>query len=481
MLAYAMSHRRRLRSKTPPPTQAPVVGSDLGAEAPADAKLMAYLITFPHPVRKLSACGVPLVAPSSFTKRELAAKVEDAFAHPDSRNPASAGAAPVPLRRMGVWREWHAQTVGGACFQHDHTAALSGVSFRYLPVKRALLQRHGLASHWSQHTGYSSIVRYLAVPSPKKPAAALDHDPYLWDATGAHPPLVDCVYAPVTAKALEAKRRKLVNAACEAGSKDPRATDLDVWALVVRTGIRNTDDDRAAYLRLVAYAKENCDEAMLHYLWKRRNHLPTIIDDIWLWENAADAAASAARTRVQCLRVAVASACVCGGGWTAYVMRSLAMNGVDADELSRDVWSAFNDGRSETTPVIVLAGQSGGEGKSAFLKPLDPLFGGGASVFNVTKESGNFPLLDLPMAKVAFLDDFRFDKDLVSYATLCLWRRPRDTANLHKHLTRWLSGPIAPGSCPQRISPPAAQCSSGPMAQRSNCERVQRVKSPLSH
>ena len=41
--------------------------------------------------------------------------------------------------------------------------------------------------------------------------------------------------------------------------------------------------------------------------------------------------------------------------------------------------------------------------------------------FNTSKDSGNFRLLDLPLAKVAFLDEFRFDPEGVSWATLCLW------------------------------------------------------------
>ena len=42
-------------------------------------------------------------------------------------------------------------------------------------------------------------------------------------------------------------------------------------------------------------------------------------------------------------------------------------------------------------------------------------------MFNVTKEGGNFPLLDLMGAKVAFLDEHRFDPDILSWATQCLW------------------------------------------------------------
>ena len=58
------------------------------------------------------------------------------------------------------------------------------------------------------------------------------------------------------------------------------------------------------------------------------------------------------------------------------------------------------------------------QGKSVFLKCLIEIF---TIVFNFTKESGNFPLLDLPLAKIVFLDDHRFDPDVLSWATTCLW------------------------------------------------------------
>ena len=43
--------------------------------------------------------------------------------------------------------------------------------------------------------------------------------------------------------------------------------------------------------------------------------------------------------------------------------------------LRRDVMHALANGRSETTPVIVLAGDRGGEGKSMFFKGIFALFG----------------------------------------------------------------------------------------------------------
>ena len=111
--------------------------------------------------------------------------------------------------------EKHQEDENGQANAHDHVALSTGTSFRYLPVKRALLIRHGLATHWSRHHGYNTMVRYLTVPSEKKPKHTLDPWPALWDCSGTHSPLIDCVSPPVTQKALESKRLKLIHEAAE--------------------------------------------------------------------------------------------------------------------------------------------------------------------------------------------------------------------------------------------------------------------------
>ena len=134
-----------------------------------------------------------------------------------------------------------------------------------------------------------------------------------------HPALEDCCYKPVTADALSAKRLKTVQEATEKGEAEPKFSDLDVWAVVVRSGIRNMPDDRTAHLQLAAYAKQHCGEAMVHYLWRRRSHLPQMIDDIWVWENVEQIVEVSRRTRMEALQVAAHSPCVCQGQWMSYV------------------------------------------------------------------------------------------------------------------------------------------------------------------
>ena len=48
------------------------------------------------------------------------------------------------------------------------------------------------------------------------------------------------------------------------------------------------------------------------------------------------------------------------------------------------------------------------------MEPLLRIFSGHRQVFNVTQKTcGNFPLLDLPAARVAFLGDYRCDPEMV--------------------------------------------------------------------
>ena len=100
-----------------------------------------------------------------------------------------------------------------------------------------------------------------------------------------------------------------------------------------------------------------------------------MIDSIWQWECVDDVLSDATKPRVETLRAAAKVACICGGRWSAAAVQCIIANKIPLQELCRDVLSALVHGRSETTPVLVLAGARGGDGKSLFLKPLQRVFG----------------------------------------------------------------------------------------------------------
>ena len=419
-----MRVRRRMTTKAPDPSRAGqeslLSPPDLGMED-ASSKRQVYLITFPHPRVAVGRGGAPLVAPGTLSHEEIIAKVLEACAAPIATSPNPlAASTPVVLSTAAAFREYHKAEDADEPRCHYHVAVKAETCFRFAPVKKALQEKFGLASHWScTHNGYWSPVRYCAVPSPKKTRSMLDPCPLLWSRAGAHPPLHLCCHEPQTAMALRAKRQRKEDAAAESSRAEPRVTEYDLWPIVVESQIKNTPDDRNAHLRFMQYVKSHCSQTVCAFVFKNRARLPGLIDDIWRWEMVDDVLAAAVEPLIQSLRSATAMPCVCGGAWARYATYTLGINRVDASVVCKAIVHALLVGRSPTTPVVTFAGRSGGEGKSFFLKGLVSVFGAG-SVFN-TPQHVAFPLHGLESAKLAFLDDFRFVRSPVPLATQCLW------------------------------------------------------------
>ena len=103
------------------------------------------------------------------------------------------------------------------------------------------------------------------------------------------------------------------------------------------------------------------------------------------------------------------------------VVGFLLANNVNIRDLCRDVCRSLELGRGPTVPVLVLAGARGGEGKSVFLKPLFSVFGHAHVLQPI--ESDKFPLVDINGKKMAFLDEWRFNEEVISWAAQCRWSR----------------------------------------------------------
>ena len=413
---------RRLRNKTKVqrPKQTAIVAQALFEEA-APGPNEVYLVTIAHPKEAKSKDGYPLKAPGSMTKQEVLDKFRWSCANPVYVDAKNIVAKPsVPLDKTGVWRELHAAAPGEVAQPHDHIAVKALRTFRFGPVQRSLLRNCGLASHWSRtHTGYWSTVRYLVKPSPKKPESSLDHSPVLWAHNGEHPDPLTLCNEPLTAGAIESRRLRADNTAAEAGKAPARIQEIDIWPVVVKNNIKNSADDQTAHLKLMEYAKKHCTLPMQQFLFKNRAHLPSLIDDVWRWEQVEQDLAVAQLTRTAAIHEAAKGKCVCSGLWLKHVLESFKLNGIPVEQLCQDVLEALTRGRSEDIPVIVLAGERGGEGKSLFLKALLALYGP-THVFT-GRGPGSFPMLELPGKKVCFLDEWRFDQTVVSYAAQCLW------------------------------------------------------------
>ena len=297
----------------------------------------------------------------------------------------------------------------------------SNNKFRFMPIKRALLARSHIATHWStSHTEYWSGIRYCYFPSPPaKPASSLDKESLPWSASGVYEDLFEEAQEHATVPALQRRREAKVLCAAAKGESEPRPNEIDLWPLIVRHNIRNTDDNREAHLQLIAKAKEVCTPAMQTFLFRIRRKLPSLIDDVWQWEEASDRVELSIKSRLTALSEAMAAPCRCNGEWWPCVVGALTANGISSRQLAHDFYLNFASGRSETVPVIVLAGLHGGEGKSLILSPIPSLLGEEYVMQGLA--SGVFPMVDLPSKKAVILNEWKFNAAPISLANQLLW------------------------------------------------------------
>ena len=389
----------------------------------------------------------------------------DAFENPVYANTGNtallAGTNSVHMTKCVVYMEAHKSDANGVAHRHFHVALAGDRSFYFAPIKRALLDRSGLATHWSSsHDGYWSAVRYGCRASPSKAVAALDPAPLLWSAHGEHSPLDEACEEPTTAAALRQRRQQQVQAAREQGKEAPRPSEIDVWPLVVRHNIRNTPDTPEAHLQLIQVAKRCCSAEMVNFLFKMRRRLPALIDDVWLWEEIDDVVELSRQTRLQALLTAAMSKqCVCEGMWPAFVEASLKGNCIDPCALAHDMYANLHHGRCESVRTVTLAGLQGGEGKSMLLAPLGPLLG--EEYVQEGLATGSFPMLGLENKKAVILNEWRFNNAVLPLTTQLVWlegkavpiARPQNTDAHYGHCKYRGSAPIFITTPLKRMAP----------------------------
>ena len=416
----------------------------------ANRTKQVYLVTLPALARSDCVPSPANVCPAAWTHADIARVVVDVFQRPVHSVQHQARGTKRELEMCVVFRERHVPRPGEVVGPyHWHVALKASDCFRFAPYKRAFAQHHGLATHWScSHEGYWSVVRYGCMPSPRKPQADLDPSPYPWSKTGPHPPLFDVCQEPLTAAAWARRREHKVKEAGEKGKPEPRPTELDLYPIIVRHGIKNTPDDPHACERLISWLKQHGTPSMLTFAFKNRQKLNGIIDDVWKWETVDDFLESQGQTRIEALLAAARGPCPCGAAWRARAEEALALNGIDTRAFCNQVLRLLQEGRGEHVSVMVLMGRRGGEGKSFLLAPLRNLYG--VEHVQATPQKGNFPLLGLERKKVAVLEEWNMDPEVLALATQLLWyegkpfpiTRPQNSGCYNGHLLYQGSAPI---------------------------------------
>jgi hypothetical protein len=344
------------------PTAGQEYGDDLEAEPEGSRKKMVYLITFSRPTSAMAADGTPLRVPSDFSRHEIGAALRHALLA------SQAGInEPINLVLMSVFLEQHSD--GDA---HYHVAVKASGQFRFLGVKSKLLQLYGLASHWSvTHSGYASAAGYCYLPSPRKPLAHLDAEPWLWAVDGQHPALEIATREAVNAKALATLREKARRVRAGDGKDEQRFSDVDIWPIVVSQNIEAGSVGRE---QLMTYAKAHGGNAMVKYLFTNWSKINELIDRAWQAECSERTVAEHGKTRLDYIHAAASQPCACGGRWKRAAEDLFARNGLDAQAWSKAMFDSLLNGRQKGNTVC-HAGFEGDEGKSFLLQPLANIFG----------------------------------------------------------------------------------------------------------
>ncbi|CAE8640467.1 unnamed protein product [Polarella glacialis] len=381
---------------------------DIGNEDMSKSK-QAYLITLSHPVQEVSAGGLRLSAPGDFSREAICSLLIKALdATQTSRE------KPTVFLKLAVFQERHASSE-----VHYHVAVIADRCFRFAKMKRELLNKHGLASHWScSHDGYATCVAYGYLPSLKKPIAELDPLPHLWAADGKeHPPLEEASRPPVTSLAIAKRREQERMTRAEVGKGESRFKEIDLWPLVVRENIL---PDELCAERVTAYAKRCGGSAMVEFCYKNYPKLKDLVARSWQFQNVEEYVEQHSKPRMSFVEEALCSPCRCPtlGTWLHAAYDLFNKNGINPTEWCSAVVDALVNGRTKGN-VVTHAGVEGNEGKSFLLAPLYVIFGED-EVFTAPPKNG-FPLLDLEKARLTILDDWRFNENILSYNLQLLW------------------------------------------------------------
>ena len=376
------------------------------AEDP-DARQYVFLVTMAALLNdRLPAGRVARANPSTMSRNQILAAMLDAIANP-TVDPAAQrrGGRPrtgaIVALKVLVGREPHETRPGE---YHFHVAVKVSGAARWQPYKQALLQRSGLASHWSTtHTMLWSTFRYIIVPSAKRPT--VDANPLQWTHDGARMDLYEESQEPYTADACKRRREQTemeVEAGC--GGKKQRFTKLDFTSVVLS---RNLDTKA----KVLAYVQTKGSKGMQVFVNNNQHRLKEMIRHTREWGSAHTAAAAEAESDIALIQRLADGTCQCGVSgcvwWAAadaFLKRNRAT--IDRQYLASAMRRVIEHGPSKTTRVPLLAGPRNA-GKSTMTDPILEVFGEDY-VLTKPKLGAGCPLSNLTRGpRFIYFDDYR--------------------------------------------------------------------------
>ena len=336
----------------------------LGAEA-STADQSVYLMTFSRVLAARLAIG-DLSDITTFSKQQVLDCVLDAWENPMQSAVGRPRESDVQVvKKAVVFEEFHAD---GS--KHFHVAVLLVRRMRFALIKRTLMSRHKLASHFSAtHTQWWSLIRYGFFPTLKKPKT--DDDPLRWTGAGVAPiNLFEDGQEPFQAKAW-VKRREQKDREGDSKGANTSFTKLDFTALVLEKKLRT----QASVLR---YFQQKGSVAMQAFVSKHQRKLQDFLDDALEWDTASEVAAAEEQTDWALISMTADKECAHGNDCPYHLasqdffFRNAA--NFSCEDLAQALRLVLVAGPSKQARVPFLVGGTN-TGKTSLIAPFEQLFG----------------------------------------------------------------------------------------------------------
>ena len=338
---------------------------------------------------------------AELTREDVGRMVREAFDHPLASRAGGrprGDDAPSRVQLLAVAKEFHADGCA-----HFHVVVKLTHRMRFRAAKYTLQEREHVPSHWSSsHRHVWSAVRYIHVPTPRKPV--VDTDVWAWHADGHAVDLTELSREPFTATAWR-KARETREAKCSAaGKKAPAFQKLDLMALILSKHLHTKP-------QLLAYIQEHGTPTAQAFVSRQQRRLNEFIEDAHEWAGAKTEAVAETLIDWEILCMAAGRPCPHGPGRCSYAQAVGEIFQKNAETVSPQrlacaLRAVLRHGPSKTCRVPLLVGASN-TGKSTMLYPVDDLFGP-KHVFHKPALGSTFALRNIAKKKrFIFWDDFR--------------------------------------------------------------------------
>ena len=178
---------------------------------------------------------------------------------------------------------------------------------------------------------------------------------------------------------------------------------------------KNKIHDKIELLNLVKKQKKEGKRDLALYVFNNIDKSIKILSNVWEMHSSDQVLERRTTQRMELLGNALKWECVesCAGRWLSLAKETLDKNNISVRTFSGAVSEAIERGRGKDWNILLAGGVNCG--KTFILKPLQKIF----HTFSNTAD-GTFAWLGVENAEIIFLNDFRWDKKIISWKDFLL-------------------------------------------------------------